>query len=290
MRPAAPGAISPAEIRAIIRDEMERERARRGVAPQPGQEAMGEAEMELLERRLADRIDEVITRRLGNQQPQQPVQPGVVVVPDRGGQADAAAIERRLNEMERRLSQQVDEAVRRRTAELEDEVERLRDEEREMVIVGGDTVMAAERQPGIFQRFQQMDLRETHPYIGVSFDPTQFVIGGRLNLGPVTPNSPFNLVPELAFGIGEDDPTLLLAANLQYNFGAIGGGIPLSPYVSVGGGLFSKTFLAVNAAVGTSVNLRDAGFGEPLRGFVEFQGLNLFNRQRLLVGLSIDTP
>ena len=207
--------------------------------------------------------------------------PNVVVVPGQAG-VDPGALEVRLEAIERRLVERLDAEVERRVRE---EVQRRG---AAVVVVDSvtDTITRVE-EPSILSRLTNFDIRQTRPYLGANVDnPTQLVLGGRANLGPVTPNSRFDFVPDVAFGIGEGDPTLLVAANLQYSLGSTGGDYDIRPYVAAGAGFFSRSFLSLNAAVGTSLDLR-TGLDAP-RMFVEYQGINLYARNRLIVGVALD--
>jgi hypothetical protein len=124
-------------------------------------------------------------------------------------------------------------------------------------------------------------------YTGLGLDdPTEFVIGARVNLGPISGNSPFRFVPEVALGLGSDLTTYLLAGNLQLPLLNLGGSHQWSPYASAGLGLLkvegggeSDTDLTVNFAVGL-----DARFGA-WAPFLEYQGVRGFDVNRLLVGI-----
>ncbi len=117
-------------------------------------------------------------------------------------------------------------------------------------------------------------------------DPNQFVLDGRLDLGPVKRGSKFHLIPELALGFGDDATTFLGAANLQFPFGNLGGSHQWSPYAYAGMGLLSvdvddesDTDLTVNFGLGM-----DARFGR-WAPFVEYQGIRGFDLNRILLGL-----
>ena len=96
------------------------------------------------------------------------------------------------------------------------------------------------------------------------------------------PNSRFELVPEISLGLGGDHTTLLAVANLRYDLLTLGA---FRPYVMGGAGVFTRTVLGVTTSVGASTDLH-AGRGTPLYGFAELQGVNLFDRTRLLLGIS----
>ncbi len=125
-------------------------------------------------------------------------------------------------------------------------------------------------------------------YTGLGMDdPSEFVLGGRVNLGPVSRNSPFLFVPEVALGLGSDLTTYLIAGNLQLPLGNLGGANQWSPYLSTGLGFLkadsggeSDTDLTVNFALGV-----DAQFGK-WAPFLEYQGVRGFDVNRLLVGVS----
>ncbi len=157
-------------------------------------------------------------------------------------------------------------------------------EQRTVVV---DTV-GGERYRGvpIGRRFSQVSSRDLRPFVGVSGGDagTQAVLSLRMDLGPVA--SGLRFVPEFAVGLGGDGTSVLALANLQYQFGSIGGATAVRPYLTGGAGIFSPSVLGVNTAVGASFDLRQ-GRGTPWLGFLELQGLNLFNDTRLMAGFSI---
>ena len=287
---AGPG-LSAAEIRALVREEVERERPRG---------ADEDVDAELLERRIADRVAERLERRMNDLEDEdserrllleeQRLRERDLLLRrdlDDEEDIDAGALEARLDALEERLENRIDEAaerVREQRAPVQraaPEPERMREEEREEVMVRemeqADTVRT-----GPFYERYDWDVERIRPYIGAAFDPGQFVGGGRLNLGPVTPNSPFDLVPEVAFSFGDDDPILLALANLRYGFGTFTG-LNLSPYVMGGLGIHTEDLLAASLAYGTGFDL---DLGVPLRLFLEHQGINFFDRNRVLLGIS----
>jgi len=133
-------------------------------------------------------------------------------------------------------------------------------------------------------------------YAGMSFDEWQTVFGGRLDFGPVNPNwQSVHLEPEVALGFFSNATTVLGAANLQYRFpGATLGGNRFRLFVEGGAGVmyfseelgrYDNGFEAVlNFGVGSTINLNK---GEGIRPqlFVEYQGVDLFKLNRLLVGI-----
>ncbi len=139
----------------------------------------------------------------------------------------------------------------------------------------------------VFQRLGQTRRSDLQPYLGLGINDgdAQLIGGVRADLGPISPNSGLNFVPELAVGIGSGPLSVLAFANVQYKFGAIGGNSNFRPYATVGGGIFSPSVLGINTAVGSSFSLR-SDTDAPLMLNVELQGINLFNHTRVLFGLS----
>ncbi|MBK7832674.1 MAG: hypothetical protein IPJ56_10115 [Gemmatimonadetes bacterium] len=134
-------------------------------------------------------------------------------------------------------------------------------------------------------RLSSVNSRDLRPFVGLSFgdDETQFVTSLRADLGPLSAGSGFHLVPEFALGFG-GGYSLLAMANLQYSFTSFGTRA-VRPYVTGGAGIFTPSVLGLNTAVGTSFDLR-GGRGSPLYGYVELQGINLFDHTRVMIGLS----
>ncbi len=138
----------------------------------------------------------------------------------------------------------------------------------------------------VFQRFGQATSRDLRPFAGFGGgNDLQGVLSLRADLGPLSPGSGFRFAPELALGFGGGSTSVLALANVQYPFGSIGGNAAIRPYVTLGGGVFSPSVLAVNTAVGASFALGSQRTS-PLYTFVELQGLNLFDYTRLMIGVS----
>jgi hypothetical protein len=83
---------------------------------------------------------------------------------------------------------------------------------------------------------------------------TQAVLSLRMRLGEIA--SGLQFVPEFAVGVGGDGTSVLALANVQYAFQSFGGSTAIRPYVTGGAGIFSPKVLAVNIAVGASMDLR----------------------------------
>lgn len=138
-------------------------------------------------------------------------------------------------------------------------------------------------------------LRGWRVYTGGNVDrPRQFVLGGRLDLGPLNPRDPqLRVVPELAIGGGQGGMSVLLAGNLQYDFAPLElRGAPVQPYAYGGLGLFvlsdpnpgrAKREAVLN--LGYGVNFPVPGRDGGPRLFLEHQAIDLFDLNRLLIGI-----
>ncbi|MCU0634338.1 MAG: hypothetical protein MUE41_05655 [Gemmatimonadaceae bacterium] len=204
--------------------------------------------------------------------------------------AMTSTLEARLADLERRLSAQIAEMRAQgqpvQPAPSTPPIDRVT-----VVPLPGGTSAALvdDRVRGVplLQRFGQTTSRDLRPFIGVGGreDNIQFVTSLRADLGPITPDSRWRFVPELAVGFGEGGTSVLALATAQYGFAGFAGSTRVRPYLAGGVGVFSPTVLGLSTAVGTSVDLRSRG-RLPLFLYGELQGINLFNRTRVLVGLS----
>lgn len=132
-------------------------------------------------------------------------------------------------------------------------------------------------------------------YVGGNLDrPRQFLVGGRLDLGPLDARNPaIRVAPELAIGGGQGGVSVLLAGNVQYDFSDFDvADTPVQPYAYGGLGFFVLTDPNPGRAGREAVlNLGyGASFPVPFRGggprmFIEHQGVDLFDLNRLLIGL-----
>lgn len=130
-------------------------------------------------------------------------------------------------------------------------------------------------------------------------DGAQLLIGARFDLGPIGGgNSKFHFAPEIAFGAGSGGRSTMLVANAQYLFGKrIVGSRTIQPHVTGGVGVLnfsdrvgSRDGLEgiINLGYGVSVPL----FKNPTPSratpvlTIEHQGVDFFQLNRLLVGLS----
>lgn len=176
------------------------------------------------------------------------------------------------------------DAMARQLEETRIELERVRNER----AVGTGTVRTTraprmeDSNPSVVSRIFSAHPADITPFVGFSTgNETQFVAAARLNLGPLSPGSRFDLVPEISLAVGGGNTTLMGMANARYT---LGNGT-VQPYLMLGGGLSTDALFVVGTSVGASMNLRSADM-KPLYGFAEVQGINLFNRTRLLIGIS----
>jgi hypothetical protein len=132
-------------------------------------------------------------------------------------------------------------------------------------------------------------------YLGGNLDrPRQFILGGRLDLGPLNPRNPaLRVLPELAIGGGDGGVSVHLAGNLQYDFSSVQlGGAPFQPYAYGGLGFLVMTDPAPGRAEREAVLNLGYGATFPMpwrdggpRMFLEHQGIDLFDLNRLLIGV-----
>jgi hypothetical protein len=191
------------------------------------------------------------------------------------------ALERRLDEIERHLDDRIDRLIEMRVEQAirERSGGQRPVEPRDRDTGAGQPVAEAPR--------RQWDVNQFRPYGGVGVGgQTQLVLGGRFDLGPVTTGSAFDLVPEVAFGLGDGNTTVLVSGNLQYPITTIGTRYAITPFVEAGGGVFSETVLALNAGYGASFRFSPGNAN--LNAFVEHQGVNMFDRNRFLFGLRLE--
>ncbi|HYW13074.1 MAG TPA: hypothetical protein VE871_14035 [Longimicrobium sp.] len=137
-------------------------------------------------------------------------------------------------------------------------------------------------------------VRALRPYVGGNLDrPRQFVAGARMDLGPFDPARPaVRLMPEAALGIGEGGVSVMLAGNVAYEAAVLRvRDVPVQPYGYVGAGFL---FLGdppqgrpgreavLNVGYGAVLPVPNRSRGE---FFIEHQGVDLFDLNRLLIGL-----
>lgn len=223
----------------------------------------------------AGRADSVMSRRLDSMQ----VRRDTVMMPSMT--PPAADLSAELREIERRLSARIDALQRPAPAAAPAPTVTM------ITPPPADANVPDRSTRPVFERLSQTRTADLRPYIGLGFDDgdVQFVVGTRADLGPVSPSSGFHFVPELAVGLGGGSTSVLAFANVQYAFGSVGGTSAFRPYATLGAGIFSPTVLGVNTAIGSSYALRRAS-GTPLYLNAELQGINLFTRTRVLIGLS----
>jgi hypothetical protein len=135
-------------------------------------------------------------------------------------------------------------------------------------------------------------------YTGANFvHPGQFVLGTRADLGSIG-RSPLRIVPELATGFGGGTTSIMLALNTQFRFPELP--VPytagVAPHVGLGGGYLRFTSEVrdrprhegvINLGYGASLLVpRQRGWlaAAPDEAFIEHQGIDIYDLQRILVG------
>lgn len=198
------------------------------------------------------------------------------------GKATAAgteALEQRLSAIERQLQQLSAELAARPTTQVAPTTE-------ERAAQAMPAVSATPDRRNAFDRMVDWNTWDTRTYGGMNLqNRTQAVLGARFDFGPLEVGSPLRFTPELALGFGEGDPTLLAMGNVQYTLGLFGNR-NFAPYFVAGAGFYSPTVLGVNTGIGVSADFM-VNRSNPIRAFAEWDGINIFNRNRVLVGISL---
>lgn len=195
-----------------------------------------------------------------------------------------------LAQMEERLAQRIDVRMDR----VETEIRSLRgaapEGGRVVVItddtgrpVSGDTGVRLEEKP------YSWSPAAVRTYTGLNVDdPTQGLVGAKLDMGPVTRHSAFHFVPELAMGFGSDVTTFMAAGNLEYHFRDVTERGSWSPLVGIGFGIMNFSTNGSNHSEGVlNLNYGVTANLDRWVVFAEHQGVDLFDLNRLLFGLRL---
>lgn len=143
-----------------------------------------------------------------------------------------------------------------------------------------------------------IDLRPT-VYTGFGLEkPKQFIIGGRLDIGPITTKEErLRLVPEFALGLGGGGVSVMAVLNAEYGITEIKtGNYRIVPYARMGFGVLGfggditdrDTEGVLNFTYGVSFNPGKTAWMRGLGGpavFVEHQIIDLFDLNRIVLGL-----
>ena len=113
-------------------------------------------------------------------------------------------------------------------------------------------------------------------------------------LGPSNRFTAFNIVPEASISLGQGKPSWMVAANLQYRPPWLYQRASwwISPVTSFGFGVLNQdgSELVLNASWGVNIQLSRVRVvsGEPLNLYIAHQGIDLFRKERLIVGMSVE--
>ena len=136
---------------------------------------------------------------------------------------------------------------------------------------------------------------ELRPYTGIlGGQHTQWIFGVAADWGPSDHLSAFNVVLEASLSLGQGKPSWMVAANLQYRPPWIyqRDSWWISPVTAFGLGMLNQdgSELVLNASWGVNIQLsRVRGIsGEPLNLYIAHQGIDLFRKERLIVGMSVE--
>jgi len=143
-----------------------------------------------------------------------------------------------------------------------------------------------------------IDLRPT-VYTGFGLEkPKQFILGGRLDIGPITTKEErLRLVPEFALGLGGGGVSVMAVLNAEYGITEIrSGNYRIVPYARMGFGVLGfggditdrDTEGVLNFTYGVSFNPGKTAWMRGLGGpavFFEHQIIDLFDLNRIVLGL-----
>lgn len=140
-------------------------------------------------------------------------------------------------------------------------------------------------------------LRGVRLLAGMNVDrPRQGVVGLRVDLGPLRPSRPsLRILPELSLGFGQGGASIMLAGNFHYDLRTLRvRGAPVTPYVFGGPGVLFFTDpprgrpgqeAVLNVGYGITAPLPHLGADR--RVFLEHQGIDFFDLNRVLVGIRL---
>jgi hypothetical protein len=191
-------------------------------------------------------------------------------------------------EAELRLLERIEAAIALR---IRDEIARtgLRAD----TVAAGEPLVAHPVAPDTAPTRFQPRLRGVRPFAGGNVDrPRQFVAGLRLDLGPFGPDRPrVRLIPEAVLGVGQAGNSVMLAANVAYEASPLVlRGTPVQPYGYAGAGFLffgarqerrPQREAVLNLGYGVLLPIPNHGADF----FVEHQGIDLFDLNRVLVGV-----
>jgi hypothetical protein len=194
--------------------------------------------------------------------------------------------EQELREREQRAAERrAEEAV---PEEVEEAIQPRPEDERDPVIEEDVDI-----EETVQQAVDEFALSQFRPYVGFGInDPTQAIFGVNADLGPVTEGSNWNLVPEIALGIGEGPTSFMAVANLEYQVPWVfrQENFRFDPMIGVGGGLLNHDDLeaVLNVFYGGVLHLTGGGTqpGDGLSLYLAHQGVDIFSNNRILAGLS----
>lgn len=157
---------------------------------------------------------------------------------------------------------------------------------------GRETTVVTTAEQGEARPSVSRESRELRPYAGLATSGgTQLLVGVAADIGPLWGGSAFNVVPQVAFGIGEGKPSVLLNASVEYRFSDfdVGEGLRFTPIVSAGPSLVHRGGLDIRLStfLGSGLVLLDDSGGERINLFAGYQGVDFLGEGRLLIGLRL---
>lgn len=137
-------------------------------------------------------------------------------------------------------------------------------------------------------------VRNPAVYFGYDFNtPDHVVIGLKLETGRLSGLRGVAVVPELAFGFPETGTSVLVAGNFQYQARPwfLSDNFSIAPIIRAGVGVLSipdrSAEGVINLGWGIASGFAQAADQRGVQWFIEHQGIDLFNRNRLAGGLRV---
>ncbi len=146
-------------------------------------------------------------------------------------------------------------------------------------------VVESQRSGGAFSRVESPAF-----YAGLGLNsPAQFVIGSRVMTGRLSGASALAVVPEFALGFSGDGTSWMAVANLEREFSQrrIGNNFDFFPHLRLGLGFLSVPDVGSEAVLNFTWGISSQLGDGRMRWFVEHQGIDLFDRNRLNAGIRL---
>jgi hypothetical protein len=230
----------------------------------------------LTEEEIEMALREAVQKELQKEMP-----PADTVTYKKPAAMDSVQLQKQLSRFEKRLLEKIDRRMERQM-----EVAAVEPAEKPRTVV--ITPEPEERVEIVEGR--GLAYRRTFGYFGGNVDePEQFVLGLRMEMGPVANKRSLDFLPEVSVGISEET-SLLIAANVRWSLGEVLKLRTVNPYVYGAPGLLffseetdqrDKAEGILNFGYGIAKDYDDWTF------FLEHQGVDIFSLHRILAGVNL---